>query len=117
MISRCDFRCEKMPGLKDYSRRFEIVTKLVINPTLDRYGVTTLDRIKYHNFVKEMCKSIKRMGRAFNINRLIDEYAQKVKADREILSWFAEKRDSICSALEPEKYVVSDALRKKYTKY
>jgi hypothetical protein len=106
-----------MPGLKDYDRSFKIVTKLAIDPVLDRYGVATLDRIKYYNFVKEMCKSVREMGKAFNINGFINEYAQKVKADREILSWFAKKRDSICSALEPEKYVVSDVLRKKYTKY
>lgn len=98
-------------GLEEYSRRFEIVVKLVIGPILDRKGVTGSDRLKYYNFAKELCKTP-------NIDGLINEYVEE-NADREILRQIAEKRDNICNALksgEDVQHKVLRELRRKYLK-
>jgi hypothetical protein len=98
-------------GLEEYSRRFEIVTKLVIGPILNRKDVTGPDRLKYYNFAKELYKTP-------NINGLINEYVEE-NADREILKWITEKRGSICNALrsgEDAQHKVLRELRRKYLK-
>ena len=96
-------------GLEEYSKRFEIVVKLMIDPILDRKGVTGSDRLKYYNFAKELCK-------APNINGLINEYIEE-NTDRGILKRIAEKRDSICNALKPGEDAQHKVLRKLRRRY
>jgi hypothetical protein len=96
-------------GLEEYSKRFEIVVKLVIGPILDQKGVTGPDRLKYYNFAKELCKTP-------NISELINEYVEE-DADREMLKLITEKRDSICNALKPGEDAQHEMLRKLRRKY
>jgi hypothetical protein len=94
-------------GLEEYNRRFRIVVKVVIDPILDSYGVTGPDRLKYRNFVEELCKTP-------DIDGLINKYV-KEGADRGILERIAERRDSICNALKSGR--MHNMIRKLERKY
>ena len=101
-----------MSKLEEYNKRLKLIIETNIDPLLDREDVPRSDRVKYHNFVREMCKTP-------NIDDLINEYVRKWNARREILEEIAKKRNSICNALGPEEDMQHKALkmlRKKYVK-
>jgi hypothetical protein len=69
--------------------------------------VTGPDRLKYRNFVEELCKTP-------DIDGLINKYV-KEGADRGILERIAERRDSICNALKSGR--MHNMIRKLERKY
>jgi hypothetical protein len=94
-------------GLEEYNERLKIIMEIVINPILNSYGVVGPDRLKYRSFVEELCK-------ASDIDGLINKYV-KEGADRGILEWIAERRDSICNALKSGR--MHNMIRKLERKY